>query len=301
MQQVKRAPAEAKLRLERARARYGFVDVAMRTFKRYSEDDGGPYAAALTYYGFFSIFPMLLFAVSILGYLTFFNPDLRPRLIEASIDAVPLMRDVLQPDALDNIKRQRQEFASIALVLALYSGTGAIAALEHALNKIFRIEDEPNFVAKRLRALRWLGLLGGLVVVSTAITALTGLDLSGSAAETDALWKEALGHAVGAVIGVAIFATAFRFLPGRSLTWGDVLPGALIAGLAFEALKLFGTILLESGSASREATFGAFTLAAGLLVASYLIAQLTLLAAELNAVLIERREVRTPLLENQET
>jgi membrane protein len=301
MQQVKRAPAEAKLRLERARARYGFVDIAMRTFRRFSEDDGGSYAAALTYYGFFSIFPMLLFAVSILGYLTFFNPELRGRLIEASVDAVPLMRDVLKPEALDNIVQRRQEFAATGVVLALYAGVGAIAALEHALNKIFRVEHEPNFLAKRLRALRWLALLGGLVLVSVAITAVTGLDLSGSSAETDALWKEALGHAAGAVIGVAIFATAFRFLPARRLTWADVLPGALVAGIAFELLKLFGTIYLESGSRSREATFGAFALAAGLLVASYLIAQLTLLAAELNAVLIERREVRAPLLGNQET
>ena len=271
----------------------------MRTFNRYSQDDGGPYAAALTYFAFFSIFPMLLFAVSILGYVTFFNPDLRPQIIEAGVDAVPLMRDVLQPKALNDIVKQRQELAVTGLVLALYAGTGAIAALEHALNKIFRVDDEPNFLAKRVRALRWLALLGGLVVVSTAITALTGLDLSGNSPETDALWREALGHLAGAAIGVAIFATAFRFLPARRLTWGDVLPGAVVAGVAFELLKLFGTLYLESGGPS-EATFGAFALAAGLLVASYLIAQLTLLAAELNAVLIERREVRTSLLEDQE-
>jgi membrane protein len=300
MQQAKRAPAEAKLRLERARARYGFVDVAMRTFKRFSEDDGGPHSAALTYFAFFSIFPMLLFAVSILGYLAFLNPDLKTRLIEAGVDAVPLMRDILKRGALERIMERRQELALTGLALALYSGTGAISALERALNKIFRVDDEPRFLTKRLRALRWLALLGGLVVVSTGITALTGWELSGSSAETDVLWREVVGHLVGAVIGIAIFATAFRFLPARRLTWGDVLPGAIVAGIAFELLKLFGTIFLESGPASREATFGAFALAAGLLVASYLIAQLTLLAAELNAVLIERREVRTSLLEDQE-
>jgi YihY family inner membrane protein len=301
MQQVKRAPAEAKLRLERARARYGFVDVAMRTFRRFSEDDGGSYAAALTYFTFFSIFPLLLLGVAILGYLTFLNPQLKARIIEASVEAVPLMRDVLKPEGLERIMNQRQELAVTGALLALYSGTGAIAALEHALNKIFRVEQEPNFVTKRLRALRWLGVLGGLVVLSVTITGVTGLDVSGSSAETDDLWKEALGHVVGGLIGIAIFATAFRFLPGRRLSWGGVLPGAVVAGVAFELLKLFGTLVFESGPGSREATFGVFALAAGLLVASYLIAQLTLLAAELNAVLIERKEVRTSLRESQET
>ena len=70
MDRLKRLAALAKLQIEKARARWGGVDIAVRTFKRYSEDDGGSYAAALTYYTFFSIFPLLLFAAAALGYVT---------------------------------------------------------------------------------------------------------------------------------------------------------------------------------------------------------------------------------------
>ena len=63
---------------------------------------------------------------------------------------------------------------------------------------------------------------------------------------------------------------------------------ALLAGGVFEILKTVGTLYIARGQQGREATFGAFATAATLLVASYLLSQITLLAAELNAVLAER-------------
>ncbi|MBA2725248.1 MAG: YihY/virulence factor BrkB family protein [Actinobacteria bacterium] len=71
---VKKVPQRAKVLLERARAKNRVVDIAMRTLQSFSEDDGGSYAAALTYYTFFSIFPLLLFSASILGFLTDGDP-----------------------------------------------------------------------------------------------------------------------------------------------------------------------------------------------------------------------------------
>jgi membrane protein len=76
-----------------------------------------------------------------------------------------------------------------------------------------------------------------------------------------------------------------------------VFPGALVAALGFEVLKTFGTWYLERGAAGREATFGAFAAAAGLLVVAYLLAQATLLAFELNQVLEERRTLRQTAVE----
>jgi membrane protein len=93
-------------------------------------------------------------------------------------------------------------------------------------------------------------------------------------------------------VGTLVFAAAFRVLPATELAWRDVLPGALVAAAAFELLKSLGAAYLEAGAASRNATFGTFAAAAGLLVASYLICQITLLSAEVNVVLAERRLTR---------
>lgn len=284
---------QAKLRVERARASHDLVDVVVTTFKRYSTDDGGFYAASLTYYMFFAIFPMLLFAASAIGFLSFLSAETQERLLKAGLEGAPLIKDFLTRRALDALKNHRATLAIVGLLMGLYAGSGGIVAFEHALNRINRVEHEPGFVPKRLRSLKWLGVL--------ALAALTSVALGGVAEFPEALLGNAtvpralgtiLGHAAGLAVGTVVFATAFKFLTAKNVSWRGVLPGAVAAAVVFELLKVGGALVLEQGAASRNRTFGAFAAAAGLLVASYLLAQVTLLAAELNAVLAERRATR---------
>jgi membrane protein len=285
--------ARARLRLQRARADHAAVDVAAATLKRYSDDDGGFYAASLTYYTFFSIFPLLVFAASALGYITFLSKDVQDRLLDKGLDAVPLISDILSRKTIASLQDQRGTLALVGLVLALYAGSGGIVALEHALNKLNHIEREPGFIPKRLRSIKWLGALvpAALVTLGTgAIAQFAGTIFGGGAILAAATWF--LSHAVGMCVAAGVFLAAFKLLPAVAQSWREALPGAIVAGVAFEALKIVGAWYLARGAESREATFGSFRTAAALLVASYLLAQVTLLAAEVNAVLAERRRTR---------
>ena len=276
--------ARSKAQVERARARYALVDVVVRVFKRYSDDDGGSYAAALTYYFFFSIFPLLLFSAAALGYLTFGDIELRDELIRQGVKTVPIIRDALKPEGVQTIIDNRGSIAITAALLALYSGSGAIVALEHALNKLHRLTEEPNWVQKRLKSLKWLALLGA--------GALLAIGAQAAREWVDNIAFAALVFILGLAVNIGVYATAYRFLPAKKQSWGDVLPGAVVAGVGFMLLNLAGTIYLARGQSARNDTFGTFATAAALLVASYLISQFTLLAAEVNLVLQERRDVR---------
>ena len=291
--------ARAKLRVERARADHGAVDVGIRTFRRFSEDDGGFFAASLTYYTFFSIFPLLIFAASALGYLTFLSAGLQERLLEEGLGAVPLISEILSFDSIRTLQEQRGTLAIVGLALALYTGSGAITALEHALNKIYRVRGEPGPISRRVRSLKWLAAAGAAVVVTVAVGALGPLAgaLFGDAPAV-ALSVGILVRILGIAVSAVMFMAAFRLLPITDFSWRDVLPGAAAASIAFEILKLLGGWYLARGAGSRQETFGmAFNTAATLLVASYLLAQITLLAAELNAVLAERRTTRQSALD----
>jgi inner membrane protein YhjD len=293
MDALARVKKRAVGRLESARARHPWLDVAVATVKRFGDDDSGTLAAALTYYLFFSVFPLLLFSASLLGRLTFASPELRARVLQAGVTSVPLLADVLRPETLAELGRRSSSLALAALILALYSGTGAIVALQHALARIHRLPREAGWLAKRLRALKWLALLGAGAVASATLGVLAG------AAEAlvgkDWAWALALlTRLAGAALGVGLAALAFKVLVELERPWRSVVPGALLVGVAFEVLKLAGGVYLASGARAREATFGAFAAAAGFLVAAYLLAQVILLGAALNAVLAERRRLRSP-------
>jgi inner membrane protein YhjD len=278
----------AKAVLGRAQKRYPPLDVAIRVVKRYSEDDAGTYAAALTYYTFFSLFPILFGGAAILGYLTLGNETLRHDIIQAGVDAFPLIKDVLKPDGLSFIEGHRQSLALTGIALALYSGSGAIVALEHAINKVHRVTSEGNFFQKRLRSLVWLVALGAAAIATLAMGSIATFT-EGLFPQGPALAK-VLGFAGGLAVNFLIFIATFRFLPAHPRPIRQTIPGAIFAAVGFEVLKLFGSQYLQMGANTREATFGTLATAAGLLVASYLLAQIVLYAAELNAVMVERAE-----------
>lgn len=296
MNRLKALAENLKNALSRARERFPVLDIAMRTFKSFSEDDGGPYAAALTYYTFFSIFPMLLFGTAVLGFVLANYPDLKEDILNVSLDAFPLMGDLLRPDALDIIENNRRTLALTAIPIALYSGLGGIAALTHALNVMLDVprDQEASWLGKRIKALKWLLLLtvGALLSIALGTVANFSAELFGLG--EDSVLARTLGHLAGFCVGVFIFVTAFKVLPAKKQTVREVLPGAILAAAAFELLKIAGAAYLEAGARGRNATFGALASAAALLVASFLTAQITLLAAELNAVLSERKGNRNP-------
>jgi len=282
---AKGVPQEGQRLLHRLRARYPAIDVVVGTFTRFSDDDAGTYAAALTYYAFFAIFPLLLFAAAGIGYVTFGNDRLAAKIIDAGIEGVPMLRQALTEDALGTLQEHKNTIAGIGLALALYTGTGMIVALEHALNKVARVSNEGNWFVKRAKALQWLAILGFAAAASVAATSF--------AAALDGGIGAVAGFAGAFVIDLFIFATAFKFLPVIKASWREVLPGAIVGAVAFSLLKIVGTAYLARGAETRNATYGTLAGAATLLVASYLLSQVTLLAAEVNATLVERRSIRT--------
>ena len=68
-----------------AQRRHGVLGFPYAVMKKYGDDDGGRQAALITYYGFLSIFPLLLVAVSVLSKILIDHPSLRARLIDALV------------------------------------------------------------------------------------------------------------------------------------------------------------------------------------------------------------------------
>jgi hypothetical protein len=85
-----------------------------------------------------------------------------------------------------------------------------------------------------------------------------------------------------------VFAVAFKVLTSRPLGVRELAPGAAIASLAWFLLQFAGAWFFNSRVKGASNTYGTFALVIGLLSWFYLLAQITLLAAEVNVVRILR-------------
>ena len=89
-------------------------------------------------------------------------------------------------------------------------------------------------------------------------------------------------------INIAVFLAVFRVLTSHSPSWRDVLPGALVAAVAWEVLQLVGGYIVDRQLRHASSTYGVFAIVIGLLSWLYLAANVTLLSAEINVVLRHR-------------
>jgi YihY family inner membrane protein len=278
-----RVADEAKTTMARLEARHSTVALLHALFRKHAEDRRNYLAAIVAYYAFLSIFPLMLVFVTVLGYALHGDTDLQDSVLNSALADFP----VIGPQLKDNVHSlQGSGFAlAIGIGVALWAGTGVCLALEHAFDQIWEVPSKrrSNFVWKRLRALAWIAVLGVVAVVGALPAALSTSTASfGTAAKL-------LGFAVSFAVSVTVFLTAFRVLTSASPSVRDVLPGAIVAAIAWEALLAIGGYLVAHQLRHSSSTYGVFALVIVLLGWLYLAATITVLAAELNATLAARK------------
>src|SRR5262249_26329732 len=139
-------------------------------------DDQGPYLTAMiTYYGFLSLFPLLLLLTSVLGFLLHNDPELQQRVLDSAVSRVPVLGEQL----LDDVHSLHGSTVAVVvgLLVSLYGSLGVIQAVQNAFNKVWAVPraHRPNPFTSRLRSLAMLVVLGIGLVVSTGLSALSSV------------------------------------------------------------------------------------------------------------------------------
>jgi membrane protein len=245
-------------------------------------DDQGPYLTALiTYYGFLSLFPLLLLMTTILGFVLQGNPDLQNDLVDSTLSELPVIGAQLRSNVTT------LEGNGIGLVVGilgtLYGALGAAGATQNAFHRAWAIprNERPNPIATRLRSILLLMMLVAGVLISSTLSSLTtGGGALGAHAGT---WLAVAAVPLTTIINVALFVAAFRVLTHKAVPARYLLAGAIVAGIGWQLIQAFGTIYVGRLKGSTEA-YGVFGLVLGLIAWIYLLALVLVLAAEITVV-----------------
>jgi YihY family inner membrane protein len=263
--------------IDRFQQRHAVVGFPLAVRQKFADDQGGFLAASVTYYAFFSIFPLLLVLVTLLGYALQGNPDLQRRVLDSALADFP----VIGPQLKTNVHSLRGSAPALAVGIgvAVWAGTGVALALENALDHVWGvpIRRRANPLLARLRALIWIAALGGVTLLGTVLASASAFATYGPAVRVAAV-------IISLAINLAVFLAVFRVLTSHSPSWRDVLPGALVAAVAWEILQLTGGYIVDHQLRHASSTYGVFAIVIGLLSWLYLAANVTLLSAEINVV-----------------
>jgi len=284
-------------RKRRLRENEGLPGFLFALYRRFAEDECFIRAAAISYYAVFSLFPLLLVTVAVIGYIlptTEFLDHLE-NLIELY---VPGSADFLIEN-LQGLIRARGQVGLLGVATLLWVSSAVFAVITRSLNVIWRSEDAASMLRTRIIGVGSVLLFGFLGLLSLAISA--GLRIfrmyeARLAAElgvmpiTDTFLWRWIPYGVSLVMLFVVFVGIYRFFPARENTFGDVWKGALFSAVAFEVAKnLFVSYL---GSTPPQAVFhGSLTAMVVLLLWIYIGALILLLGAELNVMLLRRRSV----------
>lgn len=253
--------------------------------KKAGDDKGSQLAALITYYGFFSLFPLLLVAFTVLGFVLSGNPDLQEDIASSLQQNLPLPG--ISADSLEG-----NGFALvIGLVLALWAGLGATQVAQDALNTIWDVprKEQPTFVKKRLTGLLMLVVIGTGLVAATFASSLASF--LGPAAGVG-------GIAASVVLNTAIMATLFKVMIDRDVTWREIRWGALFGGVAWTVLQLIGGWYTQRLVDNADKTYGTFAVVIGLLSWIFLQSQVFVYAAEIASVSSRKLWPRALVVEN---
>jgi YihY family inner membrane protein len=263
--------------LDRFQQRHRGLSFLAAVAKKFSEDQASQLAALIAYYGFFSLFPLLLVFATVLGFVLEGNPSAQESVLHSTLSQFPIIGNQLQ-DNVHSLKGSGIALV-IGLVGSLLAGLGITGAAQNAFNQVWYIprKRRPNFVTWRLRGLGLLVLLGLLLILSTAAASFVTAQTTGA--------LESLGGVLLALlVNLLLFFFAFRLLTSDEIATRDLIPGIIVAAVLWQILQHVGSYYVDHVVRHAKETSGLFAFVLGLLAWLYLGGQLTLVAAEINVV-----------------
>jgi membrane protein len=236
----------------------------------------------MAYFGVLSIFQLLVLGVVVGSYLLG-SGEARAFVIQQVEAGSPLDGEVIA-GVIDAVIDSRGSMTIISVAFLAWSSLGIFSAMSNGISRVFENAPPRPFLKDKLVGLLLMGLTGALAVGSLVIGLVTGI-IQEAAADVAiglpgggaALWL--IGLLVPIVFIFAAFWVVYRVVPNRPVTWGEVLPGAIVAALLWTVLRV-GFTYYATNVANYDSAFGPLSTGVTLLVFLYFASVIVLLGAE---------------------
>ena len=245
--------------------------------KKYGDDEAGYQAALLTYYGFLSLFPLLLVLSTIVGLLAGEHQHLKDTIIADTTHYFPTLGSQLS-EHVGSLHGGGLALV-VGLLFTLYGARGIADAFRHGVNHIWRVPkvQRTGFPLAALRSLA-IVILGGIGFILAASIAGYAVTAGHGVAF----------HILSIILNLIILFWVFLFLIKVSLpihvTFREIEAGAASAAVGLVILQSLGTYILTHQLRNLNALYSNFAIVLGLLFWIYLQSQMVYYSIEIASV-----------------
>ena len=285
-------------RIDRFQRRHPVVGFPIAVVYKFFDDQGPYLAAIMTYYSFIAIFPLMLIATSVLGFILQDDLELQERLLDTALGQFPIVGDQLgRPDGITG----STSAIVIGSLAAAYGALGVGQSTQNAANVAWGVprNSRPNPIVMRLRSFGVLGI-GGLGIGFIAV--LQSLVDNPQVVGIDHLHDLGLlMRLVGLLVSWGIFIVVFKFVSLRRASWRSVLPGSLFCAVGWQLLQYAGDTYVQRVIVRASSMNQTFALVLGLIALLFLLTAIIVIGLEINVVRRRRlypRALLTPFTDN---
>ncbi len=232
-----------KEKLDELGERWKWFGTVMAVQKRYSELNGNYLASSVTLSAFLSLFPLLLFALAVIGFVAADSPNLAGDVVSR----LGLTGDAASgiTTAVAKARESRRAASIVGVVGLLWSGLGLVAAFQYAINAAWQVTGRGW--RDKLKGLMWLG--GSTLLFLTSFATSQVLRLLPT-------FLAPLGVLAGLSVNLGLWIWTFKVLATRDVGWKALLPGAVVGALGLEVLKYVGGYYVPGTVTSASALYG---------------------------------------------
>jgi membrane protein len=271
---VSKSPSPQE-RFDDFQQRRSWLAFPLAVIKKSSDDNGGNLAALMAYFGFFSLFPLLLVFATVLGYVLHGDPGKQQSVENSVIKNFPSLGNLIHFNAISG--------SLVALIIgvltALYAGLGITNAARNAMDTVWAVprKDRASWIQSKLHGVMLLATLGLLFVVSSFASGAVSSGFGGAGTKV-------AGYVISIIVNFGLFFISFRMMTDGDRPWNDLWTGALFGAIIWTLLQSVGGYYLKHVTSSNGSTYGTFAVVIGLIIWLHLGAQLFLYSAEINVV-----------------
>lgn len=275
------------------RTRPGLFSFLKQLYRKIQEDDVQGISAQLTYYLILSLFPFLIFVMTLIGYA---NISLEDKIKDLEgimpVEAVSIIEEILQ----DVAKGRNEALLSFGMLATLWAASKGINAIIKGLNRAYEVDESRVFWKIRGIAFMATLIIGFVILLSILLLVLGGwlktqvFQLFDLPYGFQKLW-DLLQYAIPLLVLFLVFTLLYWIAPSRRLSLKEVVPGAFFSTIGWIATSVLFSVYVNQFSDFTK-TYGSLGGVMVLLIWLYISSMILLAGGEINAILQDRKTVK---------